>query len=530
MPTEHPLARREGMRERDLWWKHGVIYQIYPRSFMDAWQPCPSREQGGVRAGEVCVCGKRHPRGDGIGDLQGIIDRLDYLNDGTERSLGVDAIWLSPTFPSPMKDMGYDVSDYLAVHRDFGDLTLMDRLIAECHTRGIRLLLDWVPNHTSDQHPWFLEARSSRENPKRDFYVWRDAKPDGSPPNNWIATFGGPAWQWDERTRQFYLHSFLVEQPDLIWRNPDVVAAMEETLRFWLRRGVDGFRIDVIGMILKDPELRDNPPSSDPTAAARWGEAWKQDHIYDRNWPEVFDAMRQIRRVLDEFPERMAVGETFGDPATLGRFYGGDALDGLHLAFNFHFIRQDRISGHTAWQAPTIRGIVDRMETGLPAGAWPTYVFGNHDVPRFISRHDGDGRGHERARVAATLLLTLRGTPFVYYGEEIGMTDVPIVEARAQDPARFHSIGRDPERTPMQWEDAPGMGFTTGDPWLPFGDPRINVQDQDGDPASLLSLYRRLIRLRRRSSALRFGAYRPLDDTPADVFAYLRDADDERLL
>ena len=495
------------MTDDYVWWKHGVIYQIYPRSFQDS-------------------------DGDGIGDLQGVIDRLGYLNGG-EDALGIDAVWFSPTFPSPMKDFGYDVSDYCDVHPDFGTLATFDRLIEECHRRGIKVILDYVPNHSSDLHPWFIESRSSRDNPKRDWYVWRDPKPDGGPPNNWLATFGGPAWELDERTGQYYLHSVLVEQPDLNWRNPEVVEAMLDVLRFWMERGVDGFRMDVVGMILKDPELRDNPSNPDPRVAAIYGEAWDQLHVYDRNWPEVFDAMTWLRAAIDEFPDRMAIGEVFGDPETLVKFMGGEALNGLQMAFNFQLIREGRTSeGNTTWDAARMRRVVDRTEASLPRGAWTNYVWGNHDVSRFVSRYNHDGRGQERARVAAMLLLTLRGTPFIYYGEEIGMEDVAIPEERAQDPARFHGTGRDPERTPMQWDSGPGIGFGSapGEPWLPFGDPRINVADQLRDPASLLSLYRRLLRFRRGSDALRFGTYRPVDGTPETVFAYLREGETERLL
>jgi alpha-glucosidase len=288
--------------------------------------------------------------------------------------------------------------------------------------------------------------------------------------------------------------------------------------------------MDVIGMLLKDPELRDNPPYPDPSAAGRWGEAWAQQHIYDRNWPEVFGAVRGIRRVLDEFAGRMAVGEVFGEPRTLAEFYGGAALDGLHLAFNFGLIRASREEGFLPWNAARVRRIVDSFEAALPAGAWPNYVWGNHDVSRFVSRYDDRDLGQARARVAAMLLLTLRGTPFIYYGEEIGMKDVFIPEELARDPARFHAVGRDPERTPMQWDSGPGLGFTTGVPWLPFGDPAVTVADQTGDPDSLLSLYRQLIWLRKRSPALRLGGYRPLAETPTPVFAYLREFEDERLL
>ncbi len=481
-----------------LWWKHGVIYQIYPRSFQDS-------------------------NGDGIGDLQGVIDRLDYLNDGTERSLGVDAIWFSPTFPSPMADFGYDVSDYEEVHDDFGDMATMDRLIAEAHKRGIRVILDFVPNHSSSQHPWFVESRASKESPKRDWYVWRDAKPDGSPPNNWIAAFGGPAWEWDQRTQQYYLHSFLIEQPDLNWRNPEVEARMHEVLRFWMDRGVDGFRIDVMDRVLKDPQHRDNPPQENPRIRAL-AQAAMQMHTYDQNWPEVIEAVRGIRRVTDAYPERMTVGEVAGTPEQIAHYYGGAALDGLHLAFNFPFTRiwDDR------WIAERVRRSVDAFEAALPAGAWPNHVFGNHDVDRFSSRVNRDGRGHERARVAALMLLTLRGTPFVYYGEEIGMANTDIPEKMLQDPARFYSRGRDQERTPMQWsrEDA----FTTGTPWLPYGNLAVNVEQQRDDPASMLSLYRRLLWFRRRSDALRDGAYTPVDGLPTGIYAYMRLYGDDRLL
>jgi alpha-glucosidase len=479
------------MTDNYLWWKHGVIYQIYPRSFQDS-------------------------NGDGIGDLQGVIDRLDYLNDGTDASLGIDAIWFSPTFPSPMADFGYDVSDYEGVHADFGDLATMDRLIAEAHRRGIRVILDFVPNHSSSLHPWFVESRSSKDSPKRDWYVWRDPKPDGSPPNNWIATFGGPTWEWDQTTQQYYLHSFLKEQPDLNWRHPEVEAAMHNVLRSWMDRGVDGFRIDVMDRIVKDPALGDNPPEPNRRYARLFGQTALQRHTQDQNWPDIFDFVRRIRAVMDEYPERMTVGEVFGPPEQIVKYYGSERLDGLHLAFNFPLVR---IWGER-WNAQHIRNHVDRFEAALPPGAWPNYVFGNHDVDRMISRVNGDGQGPARARVAALLLLTLRGTPFVYYGEEIGMENVEIPEDRLQDPARFHARGRDPERTPMQWtrED----GFTTGTPWLPYGDLRRNVEGERDDHSSLLSLYRKLIWFRRNSDALRYGAYVPLDGVPAGIYAYTR--------
>ncbi len=480
------------------WWKHGVIYQVYPRSFQDS-------------------------NGDGIGDLQGVIDRLDYLNDGTPRSLGIDAIWFSPIFPSPMADFGYDVADYCDIHPDFGDLPTFDRLVSDCHRRGIRVILDYVPNHTSSEHPWFQASRSSRSSPYRDWYIWRDPARGGGPPNNWLAAFGGSMWEWDERTGQYYLHAFLREQPDVNWRSPALVEAMHDSLRFWMDRGVDGFRIDVADQLHKDALLRDNPPHPDPRVAEKWGEMFRQRHVYDLNWPEVHGALRGVRRVLDEYPERMAVGEVFGSPAQIAEYYGGDSVDELPLAFNFAFV----FVTTAGWRPERVRDVLDSMEAALPPGAWPTYVLGNHDRGRIATRLGGDGLGRARARTAAMLLLTLRGTPFVYYGEELGMEDVPIPEERAQDPARHRSIGRDPERTPMHWTRA--GAFSSGEPWLPYGDLQVNVKDQADDPDSMLSLYRRLIWLRKGSPALQWGSYRALE-APEGVFAYLREAYGERLL
>ncbi len=477
------------------WWRDAVVYQVYPRSFQDS-------------------------DGDGIGDLEGLIQRLDYLNDGTPNSLGVDAIWLSPTFPSPMADFGYDVSDYVGVHPDFGTMETMERLIQECHRRGMRLLLDWVPNHSSDQHPWFLESRSSRENSKRDWYIWRDAKPDGTLPNNWRSVFGGPAWTLDEATGQYYLHSFLLEQPDLNWRNPELEEAMHQTLRFWFEKGIDGFRIDVMGMIVKHPELADNPENPEWQPGAR--DRGRYLTVNNRNYRDVYGAVKRIREVFDEYDDRMAVGEVFGSAAEVAAFYGDDDEPGLHLAFNFQFIHEEEAEA-TRWEADALRRIVRNAEASLPDGAQPCFAIGNHDRSRFISRHNGDGRGLERARAAAVALMGLRNTPFVYYGEEIGMEDVDIPESQLQDPARIRTTGRDPERTPMQWDDSAGRGFTTGEPWLPFGRTDRNVAAQINEPDSLLSLYRRAIWLRKRSPALLRGGYRELE-TPLDVFAWVRSA------
>ena len=461
------------------WWRDAVVYQIYPRSFQDS-------------------------NGDGIGDLQGIIDRLDYLNDGSGNSLGIDAIWLSPTFPSPMKDFGYDVSDYIGVHPEFGTLETMDRLIVECHRRGIRLLLDWVPNHSSDQHPWFIESASSKHNPKRDWYFWRPPKPDGSRPNNWLSIFGGPGWTLSEETGEFYLHSFLAEQPDLNWRNTEVEQAMHDVLRFWFERGIDGFRIDVMGMIIKHKDLPDNPPNPEwrPGDSERRTQLW----VNNRNYPEVYDAVKRIRGVFDEYPEKMAVGEVFGSSAEISAYYGLPEARGLHLAFNFQLIHEHE-PANTPWDAQAMAAIIRNAEAAIPGDSQPCFAVGNHDRTRFISRHNEDGRGPGRARAAVLLLLGLRNTPFIYYGEEIGMEDVDIPDDRLQDPAGIHTTGRDPERTPMQWDNSRGRGFTGAEPWLPFGGVLPNVAAQSEDPDSLLSLYRRAIWLRKRTPALLEGAY-----------------------
>jgi alpha-glucosidase len=473
------------------WWQDGVVYQIYPRSFMDS-------------------------TGDGIGDLEGMRRRLDHL-----AWLGVDAIWLSPIFPSPMADFGYDVSDYCAVDPLFGTLEAFDQLVAEAKQRGIRTILDWVPNHTSDQHAWFQESKAGRASPKRDWYVWRDAKSGGGPPNNWQANFGGDAWTWDEASGQYYLHMFLKEQPDLNWRNPEVVSAMHDVLRFWLERDVGGFRIDVIHHCAKDPELRDNP-LNDSGHPGYMG----QKHVHDQNHPDIEGILRGIRRVVDEYPERMTVGEVFiMDPREAAKYYVDG--EGLHLAFNFSFLR-------ASWSADEFRAQTEAFEAALPSNCWPDLVLSNHDLPRHASRYDDPTLGDARARVAAAMLLTLRGTPFLYYGEEIGMRNVAIPEDRIVDPVgiKIHpAVGRDGERTPMQWEPGPGAGFTSGDAWLPIGpDADIrNVALQRNDPRSLLHLYRALIELRRATPALQRGDYRTLE-APDDVYAYERRAEGSRAL
>src|SRR5216683_5540290 len=472
---------------RGDWWKYGIIYHIYPRSFADG-------------------------NGDGVGDLTGIIDRLDYLMHETRECLGIDAIWISPFYRSPMVDFGYDVSGYCDVDPVFGALDDFDRLLAEARARGIRVIVDLVPNHTSDQHPWFLQSRSSIDSPKRDWYVWADPKPDGSPPNNWLSSFErvGPAWSLDEKSGQYYLHSFLPQQPDLNWWNPEVREAMNGIMQFWLDRGVDGFRIDAVHRMGHDPKLRDNPRSGSGAGNIR----------YDMDRPEVHNLLRSFRRTLDGYDDRMAVGEVYLlDPARVVRYYGSDA-DELHLAFNFSFL-------HQPWKAEAFRASVGLFESLLPEHAWPVYTLSNLDHSRTASRYDEGGNGQARARVAAMMLLTLRGTPFLYYGEEIGMTNGAIPLDRVVD-----IDGRDPERTPMQWDATTGAGFTTGEPWLPVasGHERCNVAAQRDDPASMLSLYRRLICYRKGSGALCRGDYRPIPDVPDGVFAYLRQDANNRLL
>jgi alpha-glucosidase len=482
------------------WWRHGVIYQIYPRSFQDS-------------------------GGDGVGDLPGITSRLDHLSD-----LGVAAIWLSPFYPSPMVDFGYDVADYTDVDPLFGTLDDFDELVAAAHGRGIRVVVDLVPNHTSDRHPWFLESRSSRDSPKRDWYVWADPRPDGSPPNNWISSFprAGRAWTFDQRTGQWYLHSFTPQQPDLNWWNPEVREAMDQVMRFWLDRGVDGFRVDVAHKMARDPELLDNPlvelgdDAGDTSAEARIARLAKLKGVErrDEDWPEVHEILRRFRRTLDAYDDRMAVGEVYLlDLRKLARYYGS-GQDEFHLAHNFVFLTQP-------WKAAAFRSVVDEFTGLLPPDAWPAWMLGDHDVSRIASRYDEGGNGQARARVAAVLLLTLRGTPFVYAGDEIGMTDGEVPADRVVD-----VDGRDPERTPMQWDGSPGAGFTSGDPWLPIGRDAatVNVAAQRDDPASMLALYRRLIRYRKGSAALRAGGYRSLPDAPDGCLAYLRTAGQERLL
>jgi alpha-glucosidase len=473
------------------WWQRGVVYQVYPRSFQDA-------------------------NGDGIGDLPGVRRRLDYL-----AWLGVDAVWLSPFYPSPMADFGYDVADYCGVDPIFGTLHDFDALVADAHARGLRVIVDFVPNHTSDQHPWFVESRASRRSPRRDWYLWRDPGPGGGVPNNWLAHFGGSAWTFDEGTGQYYMHAFLPEQPDLNWRNPAVRAAMHDVLRFWLDRGVDGFRVDVIWHLLKDDRFRDNPHETE--VDPRRGPSRALVPLYTVDQPGIHEVVRGLRRVVDEHPrgrEAALIGEIYLPIERLVGYYG-ERLDECHLPFNFQLLR-------LPWRAAPIRDAIARYEAALPPGAWPNWVLGNHDHHRIATRV-----GPAQARVAAVLLLTLRGTPTLYYGDEIGLGDVAVPPALVQDPYERNcpgvGLGRDPERRPMLWDPGPGAGFTTGAPWLPLGDTGANVAAQRQDPASMLTLHRRLIALRREEPALALGSYAPLA-AAGDLLAYEREHEGRRLL
>jgi alpha-glucosidase len=472
------------------WWRDSVLYQIYPRSFADG-------------------------DGDGVGDLRGVIDHVDDL-----AWLGVDGVWLSPVHPSPNADWGYDVADYCGVHPELGTLADLDELITRAGDRGIRVVLDLVPNHTSDAHPWFVDARSSPDAPHRDWYVWADAAPDGGPPNNWVSTFGGPAWTRDGDGGQYYLHNFLPQQPDLNWWNEDVREAFDDVLRFWFDRSVAGFRIDVCHMVVKDRELRDNPPATDddPFMVRLRG----QRPVYNEDRPEVHDVLRRWRSVAERYdPPRMLLGEVYLlDVARMAAFCGGDADDELSMAFNFSFV-------HAPFEAGALRAVVEATEGALPTHAWPVWTGSNHDVSRFPTRWADGEPG--LTRCALMMLLTLRGTPVLYYGDEIGMVDTALEREDIVDPVgvRFWPYaGRDPERTPMHWRGDAEGGFTQPGvrPWLPLGDTvSCNVADQRDDRGSVLHLCRDLIALRRDVDDLREGRYATLA-APEGVWAYRRGA------
>ncbi|OAB63531.1 glucohydrolase [Leptolyngbya valderiana BDU 20041] len=499
--------------DNTTWWERGIIYQIYPLTFADS-------------------------NGDGVGDLQGIIQRLDYLNDGnpnSDTSLGIDAIWLSPINKSPMFDNGYDVSDYREICPTFGTLEDFDELIREAHQRGIKVILDLVVNHTSDRHDWFVESRSSRDNPKADWYLWQEGYKD-NPPNNWLSYFGGSGWTFCPERGQYYFHTFDANQPDLNWRNPDVREEVFDIIRFWLDRGVDGFRLDASSAYSKDKYFRDNPlkfASSDKNDYNNYH------HLYEKNLPENHEIVREIRQVLDEYDDRLLVGETFIDNTLYDSiaFYGANN-DELHLPFTFEFAFSPWYPGH-------LQREIERKELLTPQGAQPVYFWDNHDIPRHLSRWVDCSLCVDSmaiAMAAATLLLTVRGTPVLYYGQEIGMVDYDDIppelsrdKAIAPSPSGEVPERRDGARTPMQWDDSPQAGFSFGknlQPWLPVHPnyKEVNVAAQLRDPRSLLNFYRRLVALRRDSEALLWGRLRTLIHYPYEHLAYLRETDDEMVL
>ena len=467
------------------WWQKAVIYQIYPRSFQDS-------------------------NGDGVGDLGGIIQRLGYL-----KWLGVDAIWISPIYPSPLADFGYDVSDHCDIHPMFGDLGLFDELLEAAHKQGLKIVMDFVPNHTSDQHAWFLESKVNRENPKADWYVWQDVKLDGSVPNNWVNRFGGGSvWAWSKQRGQYYMHSFLKEQPDVNWRHPEAREAMLDVVRFWFDRGVDGVRVDAYAESLKDADFRDDPVNSE------WQEGedpyHRVIHQYSFNTADNRYLRRWLREVTDDYADKVLIGEAYLESADLVAHYGDD--DEFHLPYNFQLITEER------WDAGIIRNLIDEYDQAIPEWGQRSWVLGNHDRHRVASRV-----GAEQARMAMMMLLTLRGTPTIYYGDELGMEDVPIPPEKEVDPYGILSpglgLGRDPERTPMQWDDSVNAGFTEAgvEPWLPVADDSSvrNVKGQMAHSGSMLQLTRKLLLLRKGERALHAGIYQSLPSNEG-VFAYLR--------
>jgi alpha-glucosidase len=479
-------------KDSDLkWWQRGVIYQIAPMSFQDS-------------------------NGDGKGDLKGIIRRLSHLE-----WLGINAIWLCPIYPSGMRDFGYDIIDFCNIDPVFGTLEDFDALLDETHARGIKLLLDFVPNHTSAEHPWFKESRSSRSNPKRNWYVWAESGHNGGPPNNWLSRFGGSAWTWDDATQQYYYHAFLPDQPDLNWRNPEVRDAMADVMRFWLRRGVDGFRVDASAVLIEDDLLRDDPPNPeyDPKMTPP---PQRLTRVFTDDRPESMECLTELRAVIDEFPERVLAGEVQGKTSRIGHFYGNEHPC-LHLPLNFALLDAN-------WNPLTVQAAIDAYLNAIPENGWPDWVIGGHDKRRVASRI-----GQPQARILAMLLFTLKGTPFFFAGDEIGMTDVPIAPECVQDVFEKlvpgYGLNRDPERSPMRWDDSDNGGFTSGHPWLPMGDDVLqrNVLRLQQDPHSIIWLYRRLIELRRSEPALTAGSYEPMRSSN-DVLMYKRSNADKQLL
>ncbi len=480
------------MKNDFLWWRDGVIYQIYPRSFADS-------------------------NGDGIGDIPGIIGKLDYIAE-----LGVNAIWLSPINPSPDKDFGYDVADYFDIDPKYGTMADFDRLLREAHKRGLHIIMDLVLNHTSDQCNWFIESRSSRENPYRDWYIWR-TNPKGKhlPPNEWQSIFGGKAWEYDEKTEQWYYHMFVKEQPDLNWRNPDVYQKMMDVFRFWLDRGVDGFRLDVFNEYFKDDQFRNNPGKLGLRAFDR------QQHIYDSNRPEIMTVIKDIRQILDGYKERYVVGETFLVENKEAAEFCGDGK--LHANFDFSF-------SNCPWDAGKFYQAITRWnDLLLTKNAWPNYVLNNHDIPRSASRFTRSEKD-DKLKVAAAMLLTLRGTPYMYYGEEIGMRDIHLKRSELQDPVGIHywpiPVGRDGCRSPMQWDSSEYAGFGKVKPWLKVHNnyTKRNVETQQQETASLLNFYKKLLAVRKATPALQKGMFIPVTFEPRSILAYMREYEGQTVL
>jgi len=501
------------------WWKQGIVYQIYPRSFQDSNQ-------------------------DGIGDLNGIRSRLSYLKD-----LGITAVWISPIYPSPMVDFGYDISNYTDIHPLFGTLDDFKQLLKDIHKYGLKLILDFVPNHTSNQHPWFLKSRANLDNPKRDGYIWKDSKPDGDPPNNWVSYFGDSAWEWDDKTKQYYLHLFAKEQPDLNWRNPEVRENMLNVMRFWLDIGIDGFRVDVLPMLIKDIQFRDDTlnPDWDPSQPY----FARTFHDYSEGQDEVHEIIRTMRKLIDEYGDHVLIGEICYHYSFKKQVeYYGKNNDECHLPFNFSLI-------NCPFNAKSIKKKIVEYEKNLPNDAWPNWVLGNHDTDRIATKT----RAENNARIAQMLLLTLRGTPTMYYGDELGMENVFIPPEKYKDPvavndpavgrssdyegtsikwdnSRFTSFlsgvgkSRDCERTPMQWDNSRFAGFSNVPPWLPAGkDYKINnVKVQSENPTSFLNMVKKIIKIRNNSKALRYGKYSDIEINEDDIMVYTRTFEDENLL
>jgi alpha-glucosidase len=470
------------------WWQQGAIYQLLVPSFLDT-------------------------DNDGLGDLDGLAARLDYL-----QWLGVNAIWLSPCYPSPLKELGYDVSDYCNVEPRFGSLATFDHLLEEAHQRDLHVILDWVGNHTSAQHLWFRESRSSRSSARRNWYLWRDPKPDGSPPNNWVSVFGGSVWQWDAATEQYYMHTFLDSQPDLNWREPAMREAMFDALKFWLDRGVDGFRLDAAPLYFKDPEFRDNPPNPDYREGELPDGSLKP--VHTRNQPGLHELFAQLRAFVDRYRgDRVLLGEFYVPIEELVTFYGTRSPE-LHLPLNLTLT-------YSKWEPSVIGRTLAEYQGRVAGRGWPTTTLDTHDQERIVAR-----AGLTQARVAAMLLLTQRGTPTIYYGDEVGMRGVAIPPEQAVDPqGRRTGRNRDPTRTPMQWSGDQHAGFSSVEPWLPVGEDRVNanVASQSRDAGSLLTLHRRLLELRAAEPALCDGLHEPLAAGPALV-AYRRRSATRRLL